>query len=86
MKKLIVFLSLVTLSFSQVQQQDSVQTQVDNFIKESERITGNITKLIVQKDLTIQQLITNNVQMSKELQKLQQELNSRKKDTSKTSK
>jgi hypothetical protein len=83
MKKILSILVLVTICFAQ---QDSTQIQFDRFIKETEAITGSITKQIVQKDLTIQQLLNSNVQLGKELQKIQQELNGLKKEASKSKK
>ena len=84
MKKLLLITAITGICFAQ--QQDSTQAQINQYIKESEAITGSITKQIVQKDLTIQQLLAQNVQFSKEIQRLQSELAATKKDTVKVKK
>jgi hypothetical protein len=83
MKKIFSILVLATVCFAQ---QDSTQIQFDRFIKETESISGSITKQIVQKDLTIQQLLNSNIQLGKELQKIQHELTDLKKEASKPKK
>jgi hypothetical protein len=83
MKNLLAVLTVSSICFAQ---QDSTLLQIDRYVKESESITGSITKQIVQKDLTIQQLLIQNVQFSKEIQRLQSELAATKKDTVKVKK